>query len=46
MKTLRYAAIGTILQACALSSEGVEYAGWTVGNVWDGYGTILRPTSK
>ncbi|MFA6561571.1 MAG: YCF48-related protein [Verrucomicrobiia bacterium] len=32
--------------ACALGSEGAEYAGWTVGNVWNGYGTILRSTDS
>jgi len=45
MKTLRYIVIGAIL-ACALSSEGADYDGWTVGNVWDGYGTILRSTDS
>ena len=37
-----------ILAALAwpLSSEGAAYAGWAVGNVWDGYGTILRSTDS
>ena len=37
--------MGAVL-ACALSSEGADYAGWTVGNAWDGYGTILRSTDS
>ncbi|OHE75726.1 MAG: hypothetical protein A2107_09455 [Verrucomicrobia bacterium GWF2_62_7] len=32
--------------AFTLVSEGAEYAGWTVGNIWDGYGTILRSTDS
>jgi len=32
--------------ACALIGEGAEYAGWTVGNIWNGYGTILRSTDS
>lgn len=32
--------------ACALRSDGAEYAGWTVGATWDGYGTILRSTDS
>ncbi len=45
MRTLRYVLMGATL-VCALSSEGADYAGWTVGNVWDGYGTILRSTDS
>jgi photosystem II stability/assembly factor-like uncharacterized protein len=32
--------------ACALSAGGAEYAGWTVGGVWDGYGTVLRTVNS
>ena len=32
--------------AWPLCSEGAAYAGWAVGNVWDGYGTILRSTDS
>lgn len=33
--------------ACALNSEGADYAGWTVGNLWgDGHATILRSTDS
>jgi hypothetical protein len=36
-----------VLLAGNASSE-VEpiYAGWTVGDIWDGYGTILRSTDS
>ncbi len=45
MRTLRHVVIGATL-ACALSGEGADYAGWTVGHVWGGYGTILRSTDS
>ena len=45
MKTWQSIAIGTIL-ACTLNSAGAQYAGWAVGNVWGGYGTILRSTDS
>ncbi|MCX6900972.1 MAG: YCF48-related protein [Verrucomicrobia bacterium] len=45
MRTLRHVVIGTTL-AFTLVSEGADYAGWTVGNIWDGYGTILRSTDS
>ncbi|MCX6911425.1 MAG: YCF48-related protein [Verrucomicrobia bacterium] len=45
MRALRHVVIGVIL-ACALNSEGADYAGWTVGKVWNGYGTILRSTDS
>ena len=45
MKTVRHAAIGVFL-ACALNSQGVDFAGWTVGEDWNGYGTILRSTDS
>jgi photosystem II stability/assembly factor-like uncharacterized protein len=45
MKALRLAVIGGAL-AWALAGEGAEYAGWTVGNSWGGYGTILRSTDS
>jgi len=45
MRTLRHVVIGATL-ACALSSEGADYAGWTVGFSAGGYGTILRTTDS
>lgn len=45
MRTLRHVVVGATL-ACALSSEGADYAGWTVGRNADGYGTILRTTDS
>ena len=36
--------------ACVDGGDGgggkLYYAGWTVGNCWDGYGTILRSTDS
>ena len=46
MKAFRSFAIGVLL-ACGASSEAAPYyAGWTVGSIWDGYGTILRSTDS
>ena len=42
MKAFRCLVIGVLL-ACAAGAEAQPYyAGWAVGKVWDGYGTIIR----
>ncbi len=45
MRTPLLLFVGATL-AWPLSSEGAAYAGWAVGNAWDGYGTILRSTDS
>ncbi len=45
MKAMPSMVIGTLL-AGILSSEGADYAGWTVGFSADGYGTILRTSDS
>ena len=46
MKALQCAVIAAVL-AGSVGSAAAQYAGWTVGDVWDdGYGMILRSTDS